>query len=78
MTISNNESSRNVLIHCPNLKCEYTWWYLGRFFYYATCPSCRRNVKIQENKIPSPESEQVAIQGHFPAVINTPVEADAG
>jgi hypothetical protein len=79
MPITNNELKlKGSLIRCPNSNCQYTWIYSGRFLYYATCPSCRRNVKIEENKISSPESAQVAIQGQIPAVDNTPVEADAG
>jgi hypothetical protein len=30
------------------------------FFIYATCPSCRHNVKISENKIESPQSLQLS------------------
>ncbi|CAN5161030.1 hypothetical protein BH18THE2_BH18THE2_23330 [soil metagenome] len=41
------------ILHCPNPRCDYTWRYLGRFSFYATCPSCRRNIKISENKIES-------------------------
>lgn len=40
-----------VKIRCPNQNCQYLWDYRGRFSYYATCPSCRRNVKILDNKI---------------------------
>ena len=40
-----------VEIRCPNTSCLYEWKYRGRFRFYATCPSCRRNVKISENKI---------------------------
>jgi hypothetical protein len=39
-----------IRIKCPNTFCNYEWEYKGRFFLYATCPSCRRNVKITENK----------------------------
>lgn len=76
--VYNEANLKRMWIRCPNSKCQYAWPYSGRFRYYATCPSCRRNVKIQENKIPSPESAQVAIQGQIPAVENTPVEADVG
>ena len=42
--------SQGTVIHCPNSSCDYTWRYLGRFSFYATCPSCRKNIKIAENK----------------------------
>ena len=42
--------SQGTVIHCPNSSWDYTWRYLGRFSFYATCPSCRRNIKIAENK----------------------------
>jgi hypothetical protein len=45
-------------IRCPNPICDYIWRYAGRFFLYATCPSCRRNVKISENKVEKPASLQ--------------------
>jgi hypothetical protein len=43
--------SHGVQIRCPNTRCAYKWTYKGRFSIYATCPSCRYNVKIDENKI---------------------------
>jgi len=33
-----------ILIHCPKSYCNYSWRYLGKFAFYATCPSCRRNI----------------------------------
>ena len=44
---------KHLLLQCPNPKCRYSWTYNGKFFLYATCPSCRRSVKILENKISS-------------------------
>ena len=46
-------------LKCPNSECGYVWMYSGRFSLYATCPSCRRNVKICENKIVPSQAEQV-------------------
>ena len=47
-----------IIIHCLNPKCNYAWRYAGRFSFYATCPSCRRNVKISENKVePMPPTQ---------------------
>ena len=77
MTIANNESNlKGTLIRCPNRTCEYTWEYVGRFFYYATCPSCRKNVKIQDNKIESPQSVQVGARGQIQQAEISPAEAD--
>jgi hypothetical protein len=38
-------------IKCPHSDCGYCWRYNGNLLRYATCPSCRRNVRIQENKV---------------------------
>jgi hypothetical protein len=71
MSIANNEANlKRILIRCPNSNCGCTWMYSGRFLYYATCPSCRRNVKIQENKIESPQSVQVGTKDQIAAVAN--------
>jgi hypothetical protein len=56
---SNVKDSEGVMVHCPNPACDYTWRYVGRFSFYATCPSCRRNIKIQENKVTPLSSVQV-------------------
>jgi hypothetical protein len=53
MVNENIESQRGCWIHCPNPNCDYIWRDSGRFFLYATCPSCRRNIKISENKVES-------------------------
>ena len=57
-----------VVLHCPNSKCNYQWRYFGRFSFYATCPSCRRNIKIQENKVTPLPSVQVRGQRQIAAV----------
>jgi hypothetical protein len=51
--IDENSTSVNnyTKIRCPNTSCLYEWEYRRRFRFYATCPSCRRNVKISENKV---------------------------
>lgn len=51
--------SHGVPIKCPNTRCEYKWIYKGRFVFYATCPACRHNVKISENKVESHQSHKV-------------------
>jgi hypothetical protein len=77
MSIANNKSNlKRILIRCPNSNCGYTWMYSGRFLYYATCPSCRRNVKIQDNKIEWPQSVPVGARGQIEAGGNIPAEAD--
>jgi hypothetical protein len=48
------------LLKCPRSGCGYTWMCTGRFLLYATCPSCRRNVRIFENKI---ELQSVPVGG---------------
>jgi len=46
-----NDKRKRILIKCPNPDCKYSWWYSGRLVVYATCPSCRRNIKVSQNKI---------------------------
>ena len=48
--MTNTRDSQGTVIHCPNSSCDYTWRYFGRLAFYATCPSCRRNIRIAENK----------------------------
>jgi len=79
MTEVKYHNSNGVLVHCPNLDCNYTWLYAGRFILYATCPSCRRSIKISKNKIESPQSVTVGSQGQIAAVTTTSTKgADAG
>ena len=52
MNINKNmtiESRNQFVIKCTNKNCGYVWKYKGKFLIYATCPSCRHNVKIKEN-----------------------------
>jgi hypothetical protein len=44
-------SSKGIPIQCPHKDCGYKWSYGGRFFIYATCPSCRRNLKYNTTAI---------------------------
>jgi hypothetical protein len=60
--ISNCLTDDGILIQCPNHKFKYIWSYRGRFTSYATCPACRKNVKIANNKIESSQSAQVGGQ----------------
>ena len=53
--------NKGILIICPNPECKYTWKYGGSLL-YATCPSCRRNVKVIENKLESLQSTELG--GH--------------
>jgi hypothetical protein len=46
-----NTIKEYIKIRCPNILCLYEWKYRGRFRFYATCTSCRRNVRISENKV---------------------------
>ena len=43
--------SAGIKVRCDNPICNYEWRYSGNFFIYVTCPSCRRNVKILENRV---------------------------
>jgi len=62
------KTTMGIWIRCPNPICgNYEWQYRGRFTVFATCPSCRRNIRISCNKIESPlqsaqlgQHEQVA------------------
>ena len=49
-----NEKGIRMRIQCPNSECRYGWNYRGSLRIYATCPSCRRHVKIAENKVKMP------------------------
>jgi hypothetical protein len=59
--MSNIETSaptnKGVLIDCTNRECRYKWVYKGRSAFYASCPCCRRNIKISENKVKSLQSD---------------------
>ena len=66
-------NSNGVLVHFTNLDCNYRWRYAGRFILYATCPSCRRSIKISKNKIESPQSVTVGSQGQIAALRTIPV-----
>lgn len=46
-----------VRIRCPNVLCLYEWNYRGTLRFYATCPNCRKNIRICEHMVP----EHVAI-----------------
>ena len=46
------KSFPGIWIRCPHLNCgNYEWLYRGRFLLYATCPSCKRNIRISSNRI---------------------------
>jgi hypothetical protein len=53
----------SIELECPY--CGYKWSYGGRFFIYATCPSCRRNIRINENKVVEVSSllQSVTVRG---------------
>jgi hypothetical protein len=74
-----SDTGRGVLVRCPNPSCNYEWKYTGHFFIYATCPSCRHNIKIAENRIEALQQHvQVELHEHAGvAVTSTPVRADA-
>ncbi len=61
--MNNQRDSQGTVIHCPNSNCDYTWRYSGRLSFYATCPSCRRNIKIAENQI-KPQLQSVRVGSH--------------
>jgi Zn finger protein HypA/HybF involved in hydrogenase expression len=52
---SKEKMHMGIRIQYPNPFCEnYQQTYHGRFLVYATCPSCKRNVRISQNKNESP------------------------
>jgi hypothetical protein len=53
------DKRNGILIKCPNHECEYSWRYSGRLIVYATCPSCRKNIKVSENKVETLQPVQV-------------------
>ena len=56
------EEKGGVYVHCSNTRCNYRWRYKGQSTFYASCPYCRRNVKISENKDEWLQSAQVGTQ----------------
>jgi hypothetical protein len=51
MSIETKQIRNQVeLLKCPNKVCNHVWQYRGSLL-YATCPSCRHNVKVAENKM---------------------------
>jgi hypothetical protein len=66
-----------ILIKCPHPECEYSWRYSGRLVVYATCPSCRRNIKVAQNKVETlPCVPQVEPLVHTATAENPPAETD--
>jgi hypothetical protein len=53
-----------IWLQCDNPICRYNWRYTGRFFLYATCPSCRRNIRIGENRIEKSPQQSVEVGRH--------------
>lgn len=72
--MNNPRDSQGTVIHCPNSSCDYTWRYLGRFSFYATCPSCRRNIKIAENKLKS-QLQSVKVGCHSQTAVESSASA---
>jgi hypothetical protein len=70
------EANKKVRIRCSNPNCDYVWTYSGRLFFYATCPSCRRNVKIHDNKTELQQSVRIGPPSQIAAVRNTSAGAD--
>jgi hypothetical protein len=66
---------KHVKMRCPNRNCEYEWDYGGRFDIYATCPSCRRNVRISENRIETLQPSRLA-GAEATVVPNSPTGVD--
>lgn len=62
---------RGVIITCPKTDCMYTWRYAGRFTIYATCPSCRRNVKLLDNRVKLSHSEKNDDPSHTDVIGNS-------
>jgi hypothetical protein len=73
-TASNMEG---ILVQCSNPNCQYRWYYKGRSLFYASCPFCRRNIKLHirpfENKTTSLQSDrggqpqQTAVDNNIPS-----------
>ena len=68
--MTNTKNSGGTIIRCPNSYCDYTWRYLGKFAFYATCPSCRRNIKIAENK-KEPQLQSVKVGCHSQTAVES-------
>lgn len=62
--------SAGIPLHCPNTECRYKWRYTGRLFIYATCPCCRKNVRISQNRVDLPQTPQV--RGPEAEAVNAP------
>jgi hypothetical protein len=72
---SRANKEKGILVQCRNLDYMYTWRYAGRFLIYATCPSCRRNVKISDSKTGSLQSAEVGSHSQIAAAVeNSPAQ----
>jgi hypothetical protein len=51
-----------ILVRCSNPNCQHRWYYKGRSLFYASCPFCRRNIKLNirsfENRTTSLQSDR--------------------
>jgi hypothetical protein len=65
-----------ILVRCSNPNCRHRWYYKGRSIFYASCPFCRRNIKLNikpvENKMNSLQSAEVGGHGQIAVDDNTP------
>lgn len=59
------ENTNKIKIKCPNEKCGYSWDYGGRLFIHATCPNCKRSIRIEENRINHDQSVTVGPQSRL-------------
>ena len=68
----------DIWLRCPNPICNWEWNYRGHFFIYASCPSCRKNIKIQENKIIESQSLSRFDPSQTQAIRIAPVPPEGG
>ena len=61
--MSNNKYNRKeiVRIRCPNILCLYEWNYKGILKFYATCPNCRKCIRIDENAVSNSQTMAVGV-----------------
>lgn len=43
--------NQGVPLECPNSECRHTWKYNGKSKFYTSCPYCRTNVHVINNKV---------------------------
>lgn len=63
---NNKSKNEGIIICCTRKNCNYMWRYRGYGMFFATCPRCRRNIKIPKNKVEETKSPLQPNNGYQP------------